>query len=111
MDIIQNVSSNVPTSLQQQNALNSLLAGEKTSSETNEGYLLSLITMQNLFSGDEEAKKAIGAIAKQESVYLLQAMKTLGSSSDSSKMMREKFGKDFAASIKLANLLKVKAYR
>lgn len=84
----------------------------------NEANLLSLMTLKEFYTGDEEAKKAFEKIGKNETIYLTEAMKILSDdtaidpndpSTMATKKLQQKFGRDFNAAIGLSNMLKSKA--
>ena len=102
-----------PSSLQELRKGQGYFLDDHTPAIPSEGNMLTLLTMKDLFKdgGDEEAKAALGAIAKEESKYLMQAMKVLssetsGDGGDSIRRMQDKFGKDMAGATQLAQLLK-----
>jgi len=83
----------------------------------NEANLLSLMTLKEFYSGDEDSKKAFETIGKNETKYLTEAMKILSedikdasdAKSIATKKLQQKFGRDFNAAIGLSNMLKNKA--
>lgn len=88
---------------------------------TNEGNLLSLLTLRSMYNDNDQAKAAIKGMAAEEGRHLLQAMSILtgdmsGAGGEEAKItqaaaekLRDKFGRDMTGAIKLANMLKDKA--
>ena len=77
--------------------------------------------MRDLFGDDATSKTAIGAVAKEESRYLVHAMKILstdpadnGLSAGQTRTvqrLQDKFGKGFEGATQLSQLLKTEAIR
>lgn len=113
-NLVKSLSSALaaPSSLQEQRRGQGYFLDDHTPAIPSEGNMLTLLTMKDLFKdGDPEAKAALGAIAKEESKYLMQAMKVLsseteGAGGESIRRMQDKFGKDMAGATQLAQLLK-----
>ena len=94
-----------------------------TNPTTNEGNLLSLITLQQVLgtSGTKstEIKTIVQGMAKEETRYLIQAMKILtgdfkqqgveDSVRTGAQKLRDQYGKDMNGAIQLAGVLKTKA--
>lgn len=101
--------------LVQNQGINQRLTDDYTNPQTNEGNLLSLITLQQIIgAGDTEAKAAIAGMAKEETRHLIQAMKMLTQEGkDDYKGQRlakiqDKYGRDMNAAVQLAKVLKAK---
>ena len=82
-----------------------------STSQTNEANLLSLITLSQLLEDEGAASDAIKGMAKEETRYLVQAMKILtdnrpGVPGMASQKLQDRFGRDMAGAVKLAELLK-----
>lgn len=96
--------------------------GKTSDAVTNEGNLLSLITLKQIL-GDEdpngkEVKEILRGAAKEETRYLMQAMKILtGDIPDDIapevkagyQRLRGQYGQDMAGALKLGEVLKAKA--
>ncbi len=89
---------------------------------TNEGNLLSLITLKQILGdgdgeGQKEVQDIVHGMAKEETRYLLQAMKILGGKLEDTSgqagmatmKLREKYGRDMNSALKLASVLKAKS--
>ena len=123
-----------PSSVDQQTRGRSFFLDEHTTAVPSEGNMLTLLTMKDLFKtpGGSTNETAIGAVAKEESRYLVQAMKILstdpeqgwGAGEDGEggsnlsadqkrtiRRMQDKFGKDFKGATELSKLLKTEAVR
>lgn len=111
-----------------QQAVNRLLNDNNTNPVTNEGNLLSLITLRqilgeeipaaNPFGGGDDhndIKRIVKGMAIEETRYLMQAMKILTGPlparrehMNSTIKLRNKYGKDMTAALQLAKVLKAK---
>lgn len=91
----------------------------KTNPTTNEGNLLSLITLQQVLgTTDANVKKIVQDMAKEETRYLLHAMKILSAPANDfdtpaaaagAQLMRDEYGKDMEGALRLASVLKSKS--
>lgn len=119
-----------PTTIEQQNRGRTFFLDEHSTAVPNEGNMLTLLTMKDLFKSETAATNAIDIVAKEESRYLVQAMKILSSDPNSPwkdadgndhdltaaqaktiTKMQNKFGKDLEGSKELSKLLKIEAVR
>jgi hypothetical protein len=103
-----------PQSLQQQRTGQSFFVDENTAPITNEGNLLSLMTMRDFYKGPDgkvpdEMNKIFQNVAQEESRYMIAALKVLADDSPESHRIQNKFGRDFDAAKSIAKLLKQKA--
>lgn len=96
-----------------QQAINKKLTDDYTDPTTNEGNLLSLITLKNILGkadGDGEIDKTLRAMAREETRHLMLAMKVLTKNSDpASVKLQEKYGRDMSAAIALSKVFKSKS--
>lgn len=103
-----------PNSLQAQRTGQSFFVDETTAPVTNEGNLLSLMTMRDFYK-DNEGKipenigKLFNNVAREESRYMMSALAVLNDKSQASMRIQNKFGRDFNAAKEIAKLLKQKA--
>jgi hypothetical protein len=106
------VSSAEPKSLDQERSINTFLAGTGTSPDTIEGNLLSIITLQKIYG---EQDPSLRAVAVEETKYLKRAIDVLhGTPNGEAPLriqakLRDKFGTDLLAGVRLAKVLKNKA--
>ena len=96
-----------------QQAMNKKLVDDYTDPTTNEGNLLSLITLKNILGGDggeAGVDETLRNMAKEETRHLILAMKILTKNTDASSVkLQEKYGRDMSAAISLSKVLKTKA--
>jgi hypothetical protein len=112
-----NNALSAPTSLAQERQGRGFYIDEHTSANPSEGNMLTLLTMKDLHKGGKDATEAIETIAKEESKYLIHAMKILSTDPESAngtaqraiRRMQDKFGKDFRGATELSQLLKSKS--
>ena len=97
-----------PQSLKQQADVRSFFLDDHSQAPANEPNMLTFLTMRDLFKDDVEA---IDKTAKEESKYLMTAMKILQSDDDENKNIQQKFGKDLKGANELASLLKSEAIK
>ena len=110
-----------PDTLAKKRLINQFLSEEPTTGDVNEGNLLSLNTLKRIYGGESVEGKAILAIQKNESKYLVLAMKLLtgnyevkdAKDKDITKhvsyRLKSKYGNDLKGAMNLAKLLKTKA--
>lgn len=94
------------------------ITDDYTNPTTNEGNLLSLITLKNILGGEGGADATIKAMAKEETRHLMLAMKILthdppdaqknGVTAMATARLQDKFGRDMAGAVRLGRLLKAK---
>lgn len=111
--------SSAPTSLvpPSEQAVNKKLNDDYTDPTTNEGNLLSLITLKNILGDEAGVNSTLKDMAKEETRHLMLAMKILTSKGDQGdpatgqavQKLQEKYGRDMAGAVKLGKLLKTKA--
>ena len=97
-----------PQSLKQQADVRSFFLDDHSQAPANEPNMLTFLTMRDLFKDDNEA---IDKTAREESKYLMTAMKILQSDDDENKNIQQKFGKDLKGANELASLLKSEAIK
>ncbi len=95
------------------------LTDDYTDPTTNEGNLLSLITLKNILGSEAGVDDTLKAMAKEETRHLMLAMKILTDTGtvpgmpEHHKMaiqkLQEKYGRDMSGAVKLGKLLKTKA--
>jgi hypothetical protein len=99
------------------------LTDDYTDPTTNEGNLLSLITLKNIVGepagvavADQKINALLKNMAKEETRHLLLAMKILTHTEGGDAVVRaaaaklqDKYGRDMTAAVKLAKVLKAKA--
>lgn len=100
-----------PKSVGQEKAQHSYLADNYTESKANTGNWQSLMMLQKMYAKEGEydegsPQKAIADIAKEESKYLVAAMKALTGNSKAERNIQKKFGKNLEAAITVSKLLK-----
>ena len=104
---------------QAQQTVNTRLLDNHTNPITNEGNLLSLITLQQVLGREpqNEIQRIVQGMAKEETRYLVQAMKILtgdihgiqGNAQRAGVLkLREKYGRDMDAALKLGEVLKAR---
>jgi hypothetical protein len=103
-----------PQSLHAQRTGQSFFVDENTAPITNEGNLLSLMTMRDFYKNDEGKlpagiKSIFDNVAREESRYMMSALAVLADKSQNSVRIQNKFGRDFDAAKSIAKLLKQKA--
>jgi hypothetical protein len=103
-----------PQSLHAQRTGQSFFVDENTAPITNEGNLLSLMTMRDFYKNEEgkvpaDIKKIFDNVAQEESRYMMSALKVLSAQTPAARKMQTKFGRDFDAAKSIAKLLKQKA--
>jgi hypothetical protein len=103
-----------PKSLHEERVGQSFFVDETTQPVTNEGNLLSLMTMRDFYKDHEGKLDATIAgifnnVAREESRYMMSALAVLADKSEHSKKIQSKFGRDFDAAKEIAKLLKQKA--
>ncbi len=93
------------------------LTDDHTNPTTNEGNLLSLITLQNIVGGNDTKQgpgKILADMAREETRHLMLAMKILTQdgtesvSGHAALKLQDKFGRDMNGAIRLGKLLKAK---
>ena len=105
-----------PQSLKQQADVRGYFLDDHSQAQSNEPNMLTFLTMRDLFKtndGTSDEEKAIGATAREESKYLLTAMKILQSDDSvaENKKFKDKFGKDLKGASDLAQVLKTEAIK
>ena len=100
-----------PQSLKQQADVRSFFLDDHSQAPANEPNMLTFLTMRDLFKGDGDSEEAIAGTAKEESKYLMTAMKILQSDNAENKNIQQKFGKDLKGANELASLLKSEAIK
>lgn len=96
------------------------LNDDHTDPQTNEGNLLSLITLKQILGKEGQTDKVLAAMAKEETRHLMMAMRILSSNGDNGLItgdapiaaaakLQDKFGRDMSAALRLGKLLKNKA--
>ena len=109
-----------PNTIDQQTRARGFFLDEHTTSIPSEGNMLSLLTMRDLFKDNTQSSAAINAVAKEESKYLIKAMKLLTTNPEDGRTdnqkrtlqrMQDKFGRDFAGATNLSKLLKEESIR
>jgi hypothetical protein len=103
-----------PQSLHAQRTGQSFFVDENTAPITNEGNLLSLMTMRDFYKGADGTipagiKGIFDNVAREESRYMMSALAVLADKSQNSVRIQNKFGRDFDAAKSIAKLLKQKA--
>jgi hypothetical protein len=98
-----------------QQATNQKLVDDYTDPTTNEGNLLSLITLKNILGGAGGiggVDDTLQAMAKEETRHLMLAMKVLtadGAADMKAAKLQEKYGRDMSGAIALSKVLKSKS--
>jgi len=95
-----------------QAATNMKLVDDYTDPTTNEGNLLSLITLKNILgshNGKGEVDDALKAMAKEETRQLMMAMRVLTGEDKRAQKLQDKFGRDMNGAIALSKVFKTKA--
>lgn len=103
-----------PQTLDAQRKGQSFFVDENTEPVTNEGNLLSLMTMRDFYKDDkgripDEISKIFNGVAREETRYMTAALAVLADTSQNSVRIQNKFGRDFDAAKAIAKLLKQKA--
>jgi hypothetical protein len=103
-----------PQTLHAQRTGQSFFVDENTAPITNEGNLLSLMTMRDFYKDEngkipDKVKGIFDNVAREESRYMMSALAVLADKSENSKRIQNKFGRDFDAAKSIAKLLKQKA--
>jgi hypothetical protein len=114
---IRNIVGNLvtePQTLKQQRTGQSFFVDETTAPVTNEGNLLSLMTMRDFYKDNngavpEAVNNLFKNVALEESRYMMSALAVLADKSKNSQRIQNKFGRDFNAAKEIAKMLKEKA--
>ena len=96
--------------------INQRFTDDYTNPTTNEGNLLSLITLKQIVGGQQGVDDTLRDMAKEETRHLMLAMKILtnrnglgnAAADSAAAKLQDKFGRDMNAAIKLGKLLKAK---
>jgi hypothetical protein len=115
LDSLSKISSKQPNTLEEQRQINTFLAGEGTSPDTSEANLLSLLTLDKFYDGDNSIKK----VGQEESRYLKRSidliggdfttLNRLGVDEETQNQIHNTFGRDLTAAIRLSKVLKSNA--
>ena len=97
-----------PQSLKQQADVRSYFLDDHSQAQANEPNMLTFLTMRDMFPTD---KDVIENTAKEESKYLMAAMKILHTADAENKKFQDKFGKDLKGANELAQVLKTEAIK
>src|SRR5690606_6571832 len=99
-----------PQTLADERAINALLTDSPESADTSEGNLMSL-KLRAIYKDekDKSYKTAIEATMKEESKYLMQAIRLLNKDTLDSARLRTKFGRGLAGAVDMAKVLKTRA--
>jgi len=95
-----------------QAATNMKLVDDYTDPTTNEGNLLSLITLKNILGsqdGNGPVDIALKDMAKEETRHLMLAMRVLTGNDPRAQKLQDKFGRDMNGAIALSKIFKTKA--
>ena len=98
-----------PQSLHAKRTGESFFVDENTEPITNEGNLLSLMTMRDFYKGDVDKQDLFKNVAHEETRYMVAALQVLNETTPAARKMQTKFGRDFDAAKSIAKLLKQKA--